>query len=863
MTTLNRFFACALLLVASPLMLAGSVTITQISPTSGSTGGGTAVTVTGTGFVSGAKLTFGGVSATNVTVVNSTTITATAPAHAAGTVTVIVTNPDNSSATLSSISLISNGGFEAGSSFWSWNGSGSATLLTSSSTAHTGSNSYDLKAPSGTHPLLFAADSSGVAKYFPVTPGDVITFGGWAYRAGGDGLGRYSIAVTDSNKANPSYVASSPSNVTTASWVLQQATYTVPAGKAFIRFYPEVFNSTVTADMRFDDAILSKPGGYTYVSTTVAVAVKPRATSVTLTQKQQFTAQVSNSSNQSVTWAVDGINGGTASSGFITTAGVYTSPGTVGTHSIKATSAADPTKSTVASVVVTDFAGTLTYHNDNSRTGQNVQERLLTPANVNSSRFGKLYPYPVDGFVYAQPLYVANLSIPGVGNRNVLYIVTEHDSVYAFDADSSSTTPLWKTTVLSSGVTPIPTSDFPSTTVAKLFGPEIGISGTPVILNNGNSKLIYFVAATKEGTQHVQRLHALDLTNGGEPIPPTVIQGSVPGTGSESVNGVLPFDAHQHLQRTGLALGNGMVYVAFGSHYDAQPYHGWVFGYDASTLVRRSIYCVSPDTSDYGGGIWMSGSAPGIDAAGDLYVSTGNGHYNVITGGSSDGDTLLKLSGSTLAVLDWFTPSNQDFLYSKDYDLGSGGTLLLPDQSNTQHVHELLTYGKDPAGVLFLLDRDNMGKYNATGNTQIVQSVSGQIGDGVIYPRNMPAYWNGKVYTAVENDVMKAFSITNGLLSTTPVAKGTTRFTKPGATPSVSARNSSNGIVWTIGMVSGSPAVLRAFNAGNVNVELYNSGQAGSRDLPAMGTTFSVPTIANGKVYVPGQKAVTVYGLLP
>jgi len=259
----------------------------------------------------------------------------------------------------------------------------------------------------------------------------------------------------------------------------------------------------------------------------------------------------------------------------------------------------------------------------------------------------------------------------------------------------------------------------------------------------------------------------------------------------------------------------------------------------------------------------MSGSAPGIDAAGDLYVSTGNGHYNVITGGSSDGDTLLKLSGSTLAVLDWFTPSNQDFLYSKDYDLGSGGTLLLPDQSNTQHVHELLTYGKDPAGVLFLLDRDNMGKYNATGNTQIVQSVSGQIGDGVIYPRNMPAYWNGKVYTAVENDVMKAFSITNGLLSTTPVAKGTTRFTKPGATPSVSARNSSNGIVWAIGMVSGSPAVLRAFNAGNVNVELYNSGQAGSRDLPAMGTTFSVPTIANGKVYVPGQKAVTVYGLLP
>jgi hypothetical protein len=616
---------------------------------------------------------------------------------------------------------------------------------------------------------------------------------------------------------------------------------------------------TVTATSAADGL----SSGSATVSVSLAIAVHPIATSLTLTQPQQFTAQVLGASNTAVTWAVDGVVGGNSSVGTITSSGLYTPPTAPGTHSIKAISAADSTKSAVAAAVVTDFAGTTTYHNDNGRTGQNIQERLLSPSNVTSSQFGKLSSYPVDGYVYAQPLYVANLFIPGVGYRNLLYIATAHDSLYAFNADSPGITPLWKISFLntSTGVTAIPTSDFPSATVANLFGPEIGITGTPVI--DPVKKLIYLVAATREGGQHVQRLHAIDLATGAEPLPPTVIQGSVPGTGSGSTNGILPFDPHQHLQRAGLAVANGLIYVAFAAHYDLQPYHGWVFAYDAGTFVRQAIYCVSPDTSDYGGGIWMSGSAPGIDEAGNVYVSTGNGHTNVITGGNSDGDSVLKLSGTTLSVLDWFAPSNQDLLYTKDYDLGSGGTLLLPDQTNTIHTHELLTYGKDPAGTLFLLDRDSLGHYNATGDTQIAQSVSNQIGDGVIYPRNMPAYWNGKVYTAVENDVIKTFSLSNGLLSTTPVAKGMLKLGHPGATPSVSANGASNGIVWVIRLVSGSAAVLHAFNASNVSIELYNSNQAGTRDLPAIGTTFAVPTIANGKVYVAGRTAVTVFGLIP
>ena len=839
----------------------GSITVTQISPSSGPSAGGTSVRISGTGFVSGATVSFGGAAATQVTVTSSTSITATTPAHSAGAVTVTVINPDNSSGSLSSTSLLSNAGFESGTSFWKWNGSGSAALLTTAATAHGGNDSYDLKAPAGSHPVLFAADASGSPRYFPVGQGDVVTFGGWAYRAAGDGLARFSIAVTDGNKANPTYVAASPSNVTTRSWILQQSSYTVPAGKAFIRFYAELFNSSVTAEARFDDAVLRKAGGYTYLGSSVSVVIKPRATSLTLKQIQPFTAVVSDSTNQAVTWTVDGIAGGDTNSGKITASGSYTPPGAPGTHSIKATSVADPTKSATATVAVTDFAGTLTYHNDKERTGQNLRERLLSPANVNPSRFGKLFYWPVDGYVYAQPLYVANVPLPVIGYRNVVYLVTAHDSVYAFDADSSSATPLWQRKLLGTGATPVPTSDFPGTTVATLFGPEIGITGTPVI--DSGSQRIYLVAATKEGGKHVQRLHALDLATGSDVLPPTVIQGSVPGTGSGSSNGVLPFDPHQHLQRPGLALANGLVYVAFAAHYDLQPYHGWVFAYDAGTLIRRALYCVSPDSSDYGGGVWMSGSAPGIDEAGNVYVSTGNGHTNVITGGDSDGDSVVKLNGKTLEVMDWFAPSNQDFLYTKDYDLGSAGTLLLPDQLNSVHTRELLTYGKDPAGRLFLLDRASLGHYSATGDTQIVQAVSHQIGDGATFPRNMPAYWNGRIYTAVENDVIKAFSFADGLLSTTPVAKGGLKFGRPGATPSVSSNGTANGIVWTIRQVPGSAEVLHAFNAANVSLELYNSGQAGTRDLPSAGTTFSVPTIANGKVYVAGRTAVTVFGLLP
>jgi hypothetical protein len=512
---------------------------------------------------------------------------------------------------------------------------------------------------------------------------------------------------------------------------------------------------------------------------------------------------------------------------------------------------------------VTEYPGVLTYHNNSSRTGWNPSEIVLTPGNVTQSQFGKLFSYPVDGYVYAQPLYVANVSIPGRGFHNVLYVVTSHDSVYAFDADGRSAIPLWQTSFLSSGVTPIPSSAFGTTsgTIAKLFGPEIGITGTPVI--DKATQTIYLVAATRENNTDVQRLHALDITTGVDNKVPVVIRGTVPGTGSGSDGaGSLSFKAHQNLQRAGLALANGKIYVAFGSHYDRRPYHGWVFAFSKSSLQRQAIFCVTPDGLGFGAGVWMGGAAPGVDAAGNIYISSGNGDFTADTGGTGYGNTVMKLS-STLAVLDWFAPANQIYLNDNDYDLGSGGTLLLPDQSGTTHPHELVMFGKDPSGTIYVLDREDLGRYNPAGDTQIVQSIPHQIGDGVNKPRSMPAYWNGRVYFIAMHDVPKQFTLTNGLLSPTPTARASTLFGFPGATPSISSKNSTNAILWAVENVSGAPAVLHAYSAANITIELYNSNQAGARDNPDIATTFSIPTIANGKVYIAGRTQVTVYGLFP
>lgn len=497
-------------------------------------------------------------------------------------------------------------------------------------------------------------------------------------------------------------------------------------------------------------------------------------------------------------------------------------------------------------------ANVLTHHQDNQRTGADVNETVLTPANVNSTQFGRMFSYPVVGRVYAQPLYVQNLAIPGQGTHDVVFAATEHDIVYAFDADSNAGASgglLWRTSFLNAaaGVTTIPTGD----AISSGISPEIGITGTPVI--DAATNTLYVVAATKEsvGPTYVyrQRLHALDITTGAEKFGgPVIIQASVPGTASDAVNGTVSFNPLKEAQRPALLLNHGMVYISWASHFDHAPYHGWVMAYDAATLRQLAVFNDTPNGAE--GGIWMSGGGPSADAAGNVYVTTGNGTFDTSTPRADWGDSFLKLSPSAgvLPVSDFFTPFNQATLSSIDQDLGSSALLLLPDQPGA-HPHEAIGGGKN--GVLYVVDRDAMGQYNATSNDD-VQEIN--LGKGIY---STPAYWNGTVYVHASGDDLRAYHLTNGLL--TPAATGTLLFGFPGASPVISANGSSNGVVWELSL--GSPEALYAFDATTLRL-LYNSNQAGTRDQLDAGAEFPVPTVANGHVYVGTSTQLVVFGLL-
>jgi hypothetical protein len=360
---------------------------------------------------------------------------------------------------------------------------------------------------------------------------------------------------------------------------------------------------------------------------------------------------------------------------------------------------------------------------------------------------------------------------------------------------------------------------------------------------------------TKENGAYVHRLHALSLTTGADKVHSAVIQASVAGTGAGSVNGQVAFNPITENDRPGLLLLNGVVYLTFASFGDAEPYHGWVIGYDAATLARVSFFNSTPNGS--AGGYWNS-AGPAADSAGNIFVIGGNGTFNA--GNQNWGDTFLRLSANGgLTVMDSFTPFNASTLASTDADLGSGGPLLFPDQSGTTHPHLLIGCGKE--GRIYLVDRDNMGKFNSTAD-QIVQEIPNAVGTGT-NDRNFatPAYWNGKVYFAGNADVLKAFSLTNGLLSTSPVSKGTFTFAFPGGAPVVSANGSANGIVWVISHTSTS-GMLHAYDANNLSSELWNSNQVSTRDTLPSAVKFSEPLVVNGRVYVATKGSVTVYGLL-
>jgi hypothetical protein len=494
----------------------------------------------------------------------------------------------------------------------------------------------------------------------------------------------------------------------------------------------------------------------------------------------------------------------------------------------------------------------LTWHNDVSRTGQNLKETILTLANVNSTQFGLKSTLPVDGHIFTQPLYVSNVNVSGQGIHNVVYVATENDSVYAFDANGSPTTPLWYTTFTGPGVVAVPCAD----TGYCEISPTIGITGTPVIDRSTNT--LYVVAFTLESGAYYQRLHALDITSGAEKFGgPVVIEASVAGIGAGSIGGLITFTPILQNQRSALLLSNGVVYIAWASYADLGEYHGWVIGYNASTLAQVSVFNDTPNGSQ--GGIWQSAGGLSADSSGNIYLTTGNGTFDVNAGGLDYGDSFLKLT-STLSVSDYFTPDNELKLDDDDTDLGSTAGLILPKQTGA-HPDEITGAGKQ--GIIYLVNRDNMGKFHA-GSNAVIQAIKGSASGYY----SSPAYFNNAVYYSGQGDYLDRYTLIQGALSRTPASSSPT-ILAAGGTPSISANGSTNGIVWAVDAPStkNTTAVLHAYQASNVSVELYNSQQNATRDTLGRGIRFSVPTVANGNVYIGSKNgsidSLYIYGLLP
>ena len=505
----------------------------------------------------------------------------------------------------------------------------------------------------------------------------------------------------------------------------------------------------------------------------------------------------------------------------------------------------------------------LTYHNDAGRTGQNLNEKILTAANVNSTGFGKMGFLAVTGLVDAEPLYVPHLTINGA-SHNVVFVVTEHDMAYAFDADTFAQ--LWSVSLVGAGEQPSDNRGCGQVT------PEIGITSTPVIAPTaGTHGTMWLVAMSKDSSgNYYQRLHALDLTTGADLETAAVAQASVPGTGSSSSGGTVTFVPAQYKERAALLLLNGVVYTSWASHCDDPGYTGWVMAYNGSTLQQTAVLNLTANGTTQGGkegAIWMSGDGPAADASGNIYLLVGNGTFDTTlnSGGfPSQGDygnAMVKIAtaGGQLSVADYFTMHDSLSESSGDVDLGSGGELLLPDMTDSAGATRQLIVGAGKDSIIYLADRTSMGKFNPTAD-QIYQEVTSNGISGGVWA--MPAYFNGTLYYGSVSDNLKAFSFSNATIRTPAASHSATSFGYPGTTPSISANGASNGIVWAVEAASGGGA-LHAYDATNLATELYNSNQAaGGRDNFS-DNKFVTPMIANGKVYVGTPTGVAVFGLLP
>ncbi len=513
----------------------------------------------------------------------------------------------------------------------------------------------------------------------------------------------------------------------------------------------------------------------------------------------------------------------------------------------------------VICIAGTSFAtDVVTYHNDIFRTGQNLQETILTPSNVTSASFGKLFTLAVDSVIDAEPLYLSGVTIPGKGTYNVVYVVTENDSVYAFDADQG--TLLWHVSVLGSGEAP---SDMHG---CGQINPIIGITSTPVIdRHTGPNGTLYVVAMSKKGSSYFQRIHGLDAATGNEqPRSPITVSAKYPGSGDNSHGGYVIFDPGQYAERQGLLLLNGVLYTAWTSHCDQRPYTGWVIAYNATTGAQVGVLNLTPNGNE--GAIWQAGAGMASDGQ-FIYLMTGNGTFdtdldaNGFPVNGDYGNALVKISISNRRqpVTDYFTMYNTVQESDADVDLGSGGTMLLPPMKDSQGVTRNLAIGAGKDQNIYVVDRNNMGKFNPQNDDAIYQELDNVLGGGVWA---MPAYFGGNIYYGPVGNHLLQFRFSNARLSTAPVAKSAASFTYPGSTPSVSANGSQNGIVWAIEH-SDPTDVLHAYDANSVATELYNSGQAANgRDHFGSASHFGTPMIVNGKVFVGTQNGLAVFGLL-
>jgi hypothetical protein len=668
----------------------------------------------------------------------------------------------------------------------------------------------------------------------------------------------------------PAGVTASPASFTLTPGTPQQVTFTAAASAAA---------STSTVQFTGTSGTLSHSASFT-LNVTAAVANPDFSLSVNVTslgvtaggsaQPVSVSATALNGFTGTIPVTISGLPAGVTAS----PASFTLTPGTPQQVTFTATASAAAGSSTVQ---FTGTSGTLshsasftlnvsvsgtnvdvvTYHYDVGRTGLNPNETALTLTNVNSTSFGLIRMLAGDGQVVAEPLLLSGLTVGGQ-SQNVVYVATENDSVYAYNADTGAQ--IWKISVLGAGEQP--SGDHGCGQIS----PQIGITATPVIDRSAGPNGAIFVVGMSldsSGNYH-QRLHALDITTGAELTgSPTEITATYPGTGDNSSNGNVVFAPGQYAERAGLLLLNGTLYMGFTSHCDGGPYTGWLMAYGEQTLKQTAVLNLTPNGSE--GSIWMAGAGLAADANSFIYFLDANGTFDTTLNASgfpSKGDYgngFIKVSTANggLAVADYFEMSNTVQESNNDTDLGSGGALVLPDMTDSGGTVHHLAVGAGKDGNIYVVNRDNMGKFNASNDSAIYQELDGVL-NGVWA---MPAYFNNTVYYGDQYEKIKAFPISNAMLSTTPQYQTTATFTYPGATPSISANGTSNGIVWAV--ANNSNAVLYAFNASTL-AELYDSNQAsGGRDHFGSGNKFITPMIVNGKVFVGTPSGVAEFGLLP